>query len=127
MGHLDADGYLLITDRKKELLKTAGGKFVAPQPIENLLKSSPYISNALVVGDRHKFVIASDGAEFSAIERRRSSWVAIRCAASRRWRDPWVRDLICGEIERPPRAGAIREAQTLCAAANRISRMAEAS
>ena len=51
-----ADGYLVVTDRKKELLKTPAGKFVAPQPIENRLKSSPYIANAMVVGDRHKFV-----------------------------------------------------------------------
>src|SRR2546429_405275 len=58
IGFLDDDGYLYITDRKKDLLKTAGGKFVAPQPIENLLKTSPYILNAMVVGDKRKFVAA---------------------------------------------------------------------
>jgi long-chain acyl-CoA synthetase len=58
IGHLDADNYLYITDRKKDLLKTAAGKFVAPQPIENLLKTSPYILNAIVVGDKRKFVVA---------------------------------------------------------------------
>jgi long-chain acyl-CoA synthetase len=52
IGRLDADGYLYITDRKKDLLKTAGGKYVAPQPIENSLKTSPYILNATVLGDR---------------------------------------------------------------------------
>jgi long-chain acyl-CoA synthetase len=58
IGFLDDDGYLYITDRKKDLLKTAGGKFVAPQPIENVLKTSPYILNAMVVGDKRKFVAA---------------------------------------------------------------------
>jgi long-chain acyl-CoA synthetase len=58
IGYLDADKYLFITDRKKDLLKTAAGKFVAPQPIENSLKSSPFILNAMVVGDQRKFVVA---------------------------------------------------------------------
>jgi long-chain acyl-CoA synthetase len=58
IGYLDKDNYLFITDRKKDLLKTAGGKFVAPQPIENALKTSPYILNAMVVGDQQKFVVA---------------------------------------------------------------------
>jgi long-chain acyl-CoA synthetase len=58
IGYLDKDNYLFFTDRKKDLLKTAGGKFVAPQPIENALKTSPYILNAMVVGDQRKFVVA---------------------------------------------------------------------
>ncbi|HKE34634.1 MAG TPA: long-chain fatty acid--CoA ligase [Candidatus Acidoferrum sp.] len=58
LGHVDKDGYLYITDRKKDLIKTAGGKFVAPQPIENVLKTSPYILNAMVVGDKRKFIAA---------------------------------------------------------------------
>ncbi|HKW62388.1 MAG TPA: long-chain fatty acid--CoA ligase [Candidatus Acidoferrum sp.] len=58
IGYVDDAGYLYITDRKKDLIKTSGGKFVAPQPIENSLKTSPYILNAMVVGDRQKFIAA---------------------------------------------------------------------
>ena len=58
IGYLDRDNYLFITDRKKDLLKTAAGKFVAPQPIENSLKTSPFILNAMVVGDQRKFIVA---------------------------------------------------------------------
>ena len=58
IGFLDKDNYLFITDRKKDLIKTAAGKFVAPQPIENTLKTSAYILNAMVVGDQRKFIVA---------------------------------------------------------------------
>jgi long-chain acyl-CoA synthetase len=68
IGHLDADGFLFITDRKKELLKTSGGKMVAPQPIENKLKNSSLVAQAALVGDRHKFVCALISPNFAALE-----------------------------------------------------------
>ena len=55
IGNLDADGFLSITDRKKDLIKTSGGKFIAPQPIENSLKHNVLITEAVVLGEKHKF------------------------------------------------------------------------
>ena len=56
--HFDEDGFLYITDRKKELLKTSGGKLVAPQPIENKLKNTVLVAQVALVGDKHKFISA---------------------------------------------------------------------
>ncbi|HEY2460198.1 MAG TPA: long-chain fatty acid--CoA ligase [Candidatus Acidoferrum sp.] len=100
IGYTDADGFLFITDRKKDLLKTSAGKFIAPQPIENALKTSPYLLNAMVVGDQRKFVVAllvlnpvtvtakaqEEGIQFATKE----EMVA----------HPWVRALIDGEVKR---------------------------
>jgi long-chain acyl-CoA synthetase len=58
IGALDADGFLSITDRKKDLIKTAGGKFVAPQKLENLFVTDPYIAQAFVFGDRERYCVA---------------------------------------------------------------------
>ena len=58
LGRIDADGFLTITDRKKDIIVTAGGKNVAPQNLENALKASKYVSQALVVGDRRPYVVA---------------------------------------------------------------------
>jgi long-chain acyl-CoA synthetase len=55
VGNLDVDGYLSVTDRKKDLIKTSGGKFIAPQPIENSLKHNALIGEAVVLGDKRKF------------------------------------------------------------------------
>ena len=100
IGHLDAEGYLVVTDRKKELLKTAAGKFVAPQPIENRLKSSPYVTNAMAVGERHKFVSVLLVPNFDAVAKRRAK----RATSCRRERtSPRIRgfiELFSSELDR---------------------------
>lgn len=68
IGNLDCDGYLSITDRKKDLIKTSGGKFIAPQPIENSLKLNPLIGTSVVFGDRRKFPAVLIAPHFPALE-----------------------------------------------------------
>jgi len=100
IGTLDADGYLSITDRKKDLIKTAGGKFVAPQPLENALKSSPYILNAAVVGDRRKFVAALLVPNFANVEAAAKKEGLTFPSAAEVAAHPWTRALIESEVER---------------------------
>jgi long-chain acyl-CoA synthetase len=68
IGNLDAEGYLTITDRKKDLIKTSGGKFIAPQPIENALKANPLVAQAVVIGDRRRFAVVIISPDFRMLE-----------------------------------------------------------
>ena len=68
IGNIDADGYLSVTDRKKDLIKTSGGKFIAPQPIENSLKLNPLVGIAAILGDRRKFPTVLVSPNFVALE-----------------------------------------------------------
>jgi len=74
IGNMDADGFLSITDRKKELLKTSGGKLIAPQPIENKLKAHILVGNAALVGDKHKFACVLISPNFTILE----SWAKVK-------------------------------------------------
>ena len=82
VGHLDAEGYLVITDRLKDLLVTAGGKKVAPQPIEARLKASPFVTEAVLLGDRRPFVVALIVPDFARLESeaRARGWTLERSA-----------------------------------------------
>lgn len=68
IGDIDADGFLRITDRKKELFKTSGGKYIAPSPIEQLLRSSRFVSQAVLVGNERKFAAALIVPNFEMLE-----------------------------------------------------------
>ena len=98
IGRVDEDGYLSVTDRKKDLFKTAAGKFVAPQPIENMLKVSPMILNAVLVGDAHKFIAALIVPNFANVEaaarRQGRTYASLEQLAA----DSWVHELIGREV-----------------------------
>jgi long-chain acyl-CoA synthetase len=68
IGNIDADGYLSVTDRKKDLIKTSGGKFIAPQPIENSLKLSPLVGVAAILGEKRKFPAVMISPNFTLLE-----------------------------------------------------------
>ncbi len=98
VGELVDGQYLKITDRKKDLIVTAGGKNIAPQPIENRVKTNPYVSEVIMVGDRRKFPVLIIAPNFTALE----SWARSRSIswASREElvREPRVVEFLEGEI-----------------------------
>jgi long-chain acyl-CoA synthetase len=100
IGHLDEDGFLVITDRKKDLLVTSGGKNVAPQPIENLLKTSPYISNAVVIGDRRRFVAALIVPDFDKLKAYAQGQGIADAAVEELCRDRRVVEFLKDEVDR---------------------------
>jgi long-chain acyl-CoA synthetase len=98
VGHLDADGYLFITDRKKDLIKTSGGKYVAPQPIENAIKRSQYVNQVVVIGDGRKFPAALIVPQMDAL-RAYARRHGIAAEESELIKHPEISDLIEKEVE----------------------------
>jgi long-chain acyl-CoA synthetase len=68
IGQIDSDGFILVTDRKKDLIKTSGGKFIAPQPIENALKNNALVAQAAVIGDKRKYASVIISPHFPLLE-----------------------------------------------------------
>jgi long-chain acyl-CoA synthetase len=99
VGELDADGFLRITDRKKDIIITAGGKNISPSEIENKLKVSPYVREAIVVGDRRKYLVALIGIEGDTV----GDWATRRGLPFTTYADlsgkPEVRELIDGVVQ----------------------------
>ncbi len=99
IGHLDEEGFLTITDRKKDLIKTAGGKFVAPQKLENLFVTDPYISQAFVYGERERYCVALIVPSFPRLtEYAREHGIPCR-SPSELCRSPLIRDVVWQRIQ----------------------------
>jgi long-chain acyl-CoA synthetase len=100
VGEIDEHGHLTITDRKKDIIITSGGKNVSPSEIENRLKVSPYVREAMVVGDRRRFLVALIGIESDTV----ADWAARRGLAFTTYADlsrkPEVRALVGEWVER---------------------------
>lgn len=100
IGNVDEDGFLMITDRKKELIVTSGGKNVAPQKIENLLVADRFISQAFVYGDRHNYLVALLVPRFDALRRYAEYKKLPERSNSDLLKNPQIMDLIRRRIDR---------------------------
>jgi long-chain acyl-CoA synthetase len=100
IGRFDEDGFLIITDRKKDIIVTSGGKNVAPQPIESLIQASSFISSAVVVGSSRKFISALIVPDFEKLEPyARAHGIAFKDRTDL-CRRPEVADFLLGEVNR---------------------------
>jgi long-chain acyl-CoA synthetase len=99
IGELDEDGFLTITDRKKDIIITAGGKNVSPSEIENRLKVSPFVREAIVIGDRRRYLVALVGIELDTV----GNWALQRRLPFTTYADlsakPEVHELIAGVVD----------------------------
>ncbi len=115
IGHLDEDGFLVITDRKKDIIVTAGGKNIAPQPIENILKTNPYISNVVVLGDKRKFICALVVPNFEKLEEYAGSSHIAFSNREELVRNETILNFIRAEIERAtPHLASYEKIKKVC-------------
>jgi long-chain acyl-CoA synthetase len=99
VGFLDAEGYLTITDRKKDLIITSGGKNIAPSEIERLLASDMFVDQAVVYGDRRPFIVALIVPNFENLARKARELGTNWQAEGRFIHDPWVNEFYAERIE----------------------------
>jgi long-chain acyl-CoA synthetase len=100
IGEIDSDGFLKITDRKKDIIINAYGKNIAPQPLEALLKSSPYVGTPVLIGDRRKYLSALIVPNFEKLERDAASLGVNVNSRDALVNDARVKKLIQDEIDR---------------------------
>ncbi len=100
IGEIDKDGFLRITDRKKDIIINAYGKNIAPQPLEALLKSSPYVGTPVLIGDRRKFLVALIVPNFEKLEREATARGITFKSPAELVGDDRVKALIQDEIDR---------------------------
>ena len=100
IGEIDKDGFLKITDRKKDILINAYGKNIAPQPLEALLKSSPYVGTPVLIGDRRKYLVALIVPNFEKLEREATALGVQFRTKDELVNDEKVKGLIQNEIDR---------------------------
>jgi long-chain acyl-CoA synthetase len=113
VGELSEDGFLRITDRKKDIIITAGGKNISPSEIENRLKVSPYVREAVVIGDRRKYVTALIGIELDTV----GNWASRRGLAYTTYADLSTKDEVRKLID-----DVVQEANEELAQVERIKR-----
>ncbi len=100
IGEIDGDGFLKITDRKKDIIINAYGKNIAPQPIEALLKSSPYVGTPVLIGDRRKYLVALLVPNFEKLEREAPGLGVDAKSREDLVNDQRIKSLIQSEIDR---------------------------
>ena len=117
IGQLDPDGFLSITDRKKDVIKTSGGKMIAPQPMENALKANKFIANAVVLGERRNFISALLVPNFDNLDRFCRAAGLGDLPAGKKLEHPQVLDLYRKQVdwvmEGRPRYEQVREFRLL--------------
>ncbi len=100
VGFLDEDGFLTITDRKKNIIVTSGGKNIAPAPIENLLLTSPLIDQVLIIGDKRKFLSALIIPNFEALQSYASEQNISFTDNAELVKNPKIHQYVANEVER---------------------------
>src|SRR5258706_3867105 len=100
IGLVDDEGFLKITDRKKDIIINAYGKNIAPQPLEALLKSSPYIGPPVLIGDRRKFLVALIVPNFEKLQRDAAAMGVLAASPEALVADARVKGIYQGEIDR---------------------------